>query len=100
MPQTDPHAQLVSADTRPLLVELLGAGEWIVSLPACGRSLHVYRLDPADWLVSEVGRDSEGRGATLEQALARLSAAVSSPGGWWDLVAGALDAGQSARGDR
>jgi hypothetical protein len=50
----------------------------------------VYRLAPADWLVSEVGRGSEGRGADLKQALAELSAGFPPPD-WWDVVAGALD---------
>jgi hypothetical protein len=52
--------------------------------------LHVYRLAPTDWLVSEVGRGSEGRGRNLRQALAALSAGVSSPD-WWDLAVGVLD---------
>lgn len=51
-------------------------------LPADVRSLHVYRLAAADWLVSEVGRTTEGRGSDLRRALADLSARVPGPG-WW-----------------
>lgn len=71
-------------DGQPV-VEVQGPAEWIVRAPH-GRSLHVYRLAPADWLVSEVGRSSEGRGTGLEQALAALSARVS-PADWWVVVA-------------
>lgn len=69
-------------------VEVRAPAEWIVTLPASSRSLHIYRLGPADWLVSEVGRASEGRGADLKQALVRLGAGVAPD--WWDLVAEAL----------
>ncbi len=82
----------ISHDQR-LLIEVRGRGEWIVDSPAGGRSLHVYRLAPSDWLVSEVGRDSEGRGSDLRQALAALSAGVSAPD-WWELLVDTLDRGQ------
>ncbi len=72
------------------VVDTPGPGEWIVGVPAGGRSLHVYRLAPGDWLVSEVGRRSEGRGTDLRQALAALSAGVPSPD-WWNVVAAAFD---------
>jgi hypothetical protein len=81
--------QLPSLDQR-VVVDVRGPSEWIVGVPAGGRSLHVYRLAPADWLVSEVGRGSEGRGADLKQALAALSAGASYPE-WWEAVAGALE---------
>ncbi len=81
--------QLPALDPQ-VVVDGRAPGEWIVGLPSGGRSLHVYRLAPADWLVSEVGRPSEGRGTDLRQALAALSAGLASPD-WWDLVAGALD---------
>jgi hypothetical protein len=42
-------------------------------------------LPPGDWLVSEAGRRSEGQRTGLKQALAALSAGVSSPD-WWDAV--------------
>ena len=89
------QTQPPSLDQR-ILVEARGPGEWIVSLPAGGRSLHVYRLASADWLVSEVGRGNEGRGTDLRHALAALSAGVLSPD-WWDSVAGALDGGEEPR---
>lgn len=83
------QAHLPSLEQR-LVVDVPGPGEWIVRVPAGGRSLHVYRLAPGDWLVSEVGRRSEGRGTDLREALARLSAGAPSPD-WWNLVAVALD---------
>ena len=85
--------QLSSLDQRQLVVDVRSPTEWIVGVPALGHALHVFRLAPGDWLVSEVGRDSEGRGADLKQALAALSARVS-PAGWWDVVAEALDASE------
>jgi hypothetical protein len=84
-----PQTQLPSLDQQ-VLVDARGPGEWIVGVPAGTRSLHVYRLTPADWLVSEVGRGSEGRGTDLGQALAALSAVVSSSPDWWEAVAGTL----------
>jgi sarcosine oxidase gamma subunit len=80
--------KLLSPDQR-VVVDVRGPGEWIVHSPAGGRSLHVYRLAPADWLVSEVGRGSEGRGTDLRQALATLSAGVPPPE-WWDVAAETL----------
>lgn len=79
-----------------VVIDVRGPGEWIVDTPAGGRSLHVYRLAPADWLVSEVGCGNEGRGRNLEQALAALSAEVSSPD-WWDLLADTLDGSREPR---
>ena len=55
--------------------------------PAFG-ALHVYQLAPCDWLVSDVGRDNEGRGADLIAALTVLFAG-SSLDLWGPLVAGA-----------
>jgi len=86
------QTQLSSPDQR-VTVDVRGPGEWIVGGPAGGRSLHVYRLAPTDWLVSVVGRRSEGRGTSLKQALAALSAGVSTPA-WWDLAAEELDSGE------
>ena len=88
--------QLAKPDQQRLVVDARGPGEWIVRVHPHGRSLHVYRLAPADWLVAEVGRGNEGRGRDLQQALAALSAGVSPPD-WWDAVAEALDGG-SRRG--
>ena len=63
-----------------------------MGLPAGGRSLHVYRLAPADWLVSEVGLGNEGRGSDLMQALAALAPGVCLPD-WSQALAEALDDG-------
>lgn len=84
-----------SNTTRPseeqrIVVEATGPGEWIVGAPPGGRSLHIYRIAPGDWLVSEVGRGNEGRGADIAQALAVLSPGESAPD-WWSSVAGLLD---------
>ncbi len=84
--------QLAKRDQQRLVVDVRGPGEWIVGVRPHGRSLHVYRLASADWLVSEVGRGNEGRGGDLQQALTALSARVSAPD-WWDAVAEALDCG-------
>jgi len=81
-PSPDP-AESVTVDVR-------APGEWIASGPGAGPSLHVYRLDDADWLVSEVGRHSEGRGDTLAAAIAALSLA-SAPPSWWSALAEMLD---------
>lgn len=67
----------------PLVVEARGPGEWIVSAPDGGRPLHVYRMPAGDWLVSEVGRGNEGRGADLRQALGALGAGGRVPD-WWE----------------
>jgi hypothetical protein len=71
------------------VVDVCGPGEWIVGVSSGGRSLHVYRVAPGDWLVSEVGRDTEGLGADLAQALAALAAGAPRAI-WWDSVAEAL----------
>jgi hypothetical protein len=76
-----------------LVIDVRGPGEWIVGTPAGGRSLHVYRLARADWLVSEVGRGTEGRGEDLRRALAALPTDACSPD-WRDLLADALDCGE------
>jgi hypothetical protein len=73
-----------------LLIDVRGAGEWIVGVPGGGRSLHVYRLGHADWLVSEVGCGNEGRGSDLKQALAVLLVDIPRPD-WWELVPRTLD---------
>lgn len=86
------HIQSSSLDQH-VSVDVRGPGEWIVAGPTGERSLHVYRLAPADWLVSVVGRDSEGRGKNLKQALAVLSSGFSSAA-WWDLAAELIDAGE------
>lgn len=72
-----------------LVIDPRGPGEWIVGVPESARSLHVYRLAPADWLVSEVGCGNEGRGSSLKQALAALSVDIPAPD-WWDLPRGML----------
>jgi len=73
-----------------IVLDVRGPGEWIVTTPAEGHALHIYTLSPGDWLVSEVGRDSEGRGANLSRALYALSAGAAAPE-WWELVVDALD---------
>jgi hypothetical protein len=70
-------------------IEAHGAGEWIVRSAAHARALHVYQLTPGDWLVSEVGRGSEGRGPDLAHALRALAAEAYAPA-WWELVASEL----------
>jgi hypothetical protein len=76
---------------RGVVVETRGPDEWIVSARVSGRALHVYRLTTEDWLVSEVGRDSEGRGSDLRRALVAMSDGGTTEG-WWELVVDALDA--------
>jgi hypothetical protein len=73
-----------------IVVDARGPGEWIVGVQRAGHALHVYRIGPADWLVSEVGRANEGRGRDLRRALASLAAAVW-PGEWWEAIAHALE---------
>jgi len=87
--------QPISHDLR-VLIEVRGCGEWIADAAHGGRSLHVYRLGVADWLVSEVGRDNEGRGGDLRAALAALSVGVSAPD-WWEFLVDTLDRGEEAR---
>ena len=65
-------------------------GEWIVGSSGSERRLHVYRLAPDDWLISEVGLGNEGRGMDPASALAELSRAVA-PAGWWSGAAEALN---------
>lgn len=77
-----------------LAVEARGAGEWIVSAPDRSGALHVYRLGPGDWLVSEVGQENEGRGRRLEGALAMLSS-PDWPAERWPAIAAALEAEES-----
>ncbi len=76
-----------------VLVDIRGPGEWIVTVDRRERPLHVYRLGRADWLVSEVGRENEGRGHDLTQALIALSAG-EAPADWCQVIADALDAGR------
>ena len=79
-----------SLDDRRVVVEVQDPGEWIVGASSCGRSLHIYRVAQAYWLVSKVGRGNEGRGADLPQALGALSAGGPASG-WWSSVPAALD---------
>lgn len=83
-------------DGYEVVVDECGPGEWIVDVPGHDRPLHVYRLGPANWLVSEVGRRSEGRGGDLSRALAAVSAGAPLAV-WGHLVADALDVGEEAR---
>lgn len=85
----------ISHDQR-ILIEVRERGEWIAESAPRDRALHIYRLGGADWLVSEVGRDSEGRGSTLKAALAALSLGVSAPD-WWELLLDPLDRGSEPR---
>ena len=85
-----PDAPHGSAFEDQLVAERRGPAEWIVGAPRGGPSLHVYRIGPEDWLVSEVGRSTEGRGRDLERALADLDVA-EWPARSWDAVAQALD---------
>jgi hypothetical protein len=74
-----------------LTIELRAPGEWIVSADGAVRALHIYRLAPSDWLVSEVGRGNESRGPALADALAALAAGGVTLA-WWRDVVTALDA--------
>jgi len=85
------------ADHQPLVVEVTGPGEWIVGAPICGRGLHIYRVAPGDWLVSEVGCNNEGRAADLAGALAALCDTSSAPS-WWSSVPSVLDDEEEAAG--
>ena len=77
-------------DHQGVVVEVRGPGEWIVGAPTGGRRLHVYRVAADDWLVSEVGRRNEGRGADLTRAITALSG--DGPAcDWWRLVPAALE---------
>jgi len=96
----DRRSQPAASSAQPVLVEACAPGEWIVSLTAGERPLHVFRLTPWDWLVSEVGRGNEGRGPDLPTAIAAPSAAAASAPGWWAHVAEALRAaGGPSSGD-
>lgn len=86
-----------TADDPQLLLDARGAGEWIVSAQAGGPALHVYRLGEADWLVSVVGRGSEGRGRSLAHALGALAASVAALD-WWSAVPALIDEGERERG--
>jgi hypothetical protein len=90
------HAKMPSQPQLPprpldheVFIEARDSGEWIVSVPGCKQPLHVYRLGPTDWLVSEVGRSNEGRGSDLTQALGALSRGTATTD-WWKAVAEAL----------
>lgn len=72
-----------------LVLERRGSDEWIVRTATDGRHLHVYRVGDGDWIVSEVGRDSEGRGRDLSRALSALASDDTRPD-WWDAVPAAL----------
>jgi hypothetical protein len=78
-------------DHQGVTVEGRGPGEWIVGAPTGERRLHVYRVAADDWLVSEVGRGNEGRGADLARALAAL-AGNGPPRDWWRFVPEAIEA--------
>jgi hypothetical protein len=81
-----------------------GPPSWISSsssTSAGARSLHIYRVAPADWLVSEVGRGTEGRGPDVRRALIALYDGAPCPE-WADSVADALgvaEAGSSGDED-
>lgn len=75
-----------AGDDDPLIIESPSPDEWIVGTRAeGGRALHVYRVAGGDWLVSEVGRGSEGRGPDLSAALIALPAGASAPD-WWGSI--------------
>ena len=77
------------APTQPIMLDVRGPGEWIVSSPLGGKPLHVQRLPDGDWLVAETGSNNEGRAAQLQQAIATLSAKCA-PADWWSVIAAAL----------
>ena len=89
------QSPLASSPQHQLAVELRSAGEWIVGRDGGDRRLHVYRLGADDWLISEVGRQNEGRGANFKQALIAL-AAVGWPAEW----AAALTEAVAVKDDR
>ena len=74
-----------------LVVDVRGSDEWIVTSSDGARPLHVYRVGPADWLVSEVGRGTEGRGPDIRRALSALYDGRRRPE-WADSLVDALDA--------
>jgi len=73
-----------------VFVDTLGPAEWIFGASNGGLVVHAYRLEPGDWLVSDVGGEHEGRGPTLRRALAELAKCVP-PAAWWDHAAELLD---------
>ncbi len=72
-------------DDDGIVVETPGRDEWIVGTRTGERALHVYRVANGDWLVSEVGRGSEGRGSDLSAALMALRAGAPAPR-WWAAI--------------
>jgi hypothetical protein len=72
-----------------LVLERRGSDEWIVRAATAGRYLHVYRVGDGDWIVSEVGRDSEGHGRHLSRALSAVASDDTRPN-WCDAVPAAL----------
>ena len=78
-----------SFEPQGLVVEARGRDEWIVGPRPSQRALHVYRLEPSGWLVSEVGQPNEGRGTSLAEALAALAGGSAIPE-WWRLVERAI----------
>ncbi|HUH80868.1 MAG TPA: hypothetical protein VLZ06_06030 [Solirubrobacteraceae bacterium] len=77
-------------------LEARGAGEWIARPPGDGAALHIYELAATDWLVSEVGQTSEGRGSDVRSALAALARGRSAPA-WWQGVVETLDGNGGAQ---
>jgi len=78
------------SDHQAVVVDVRAQGEWIVGAPTGERRLHIYRMAPDDWLVSEVGCRNEGRGLDLAGALTAL-ARNGVPRDWWGLVPAALE---------
>jgi hypothetical protein len=72
-------------DNDRIVVETPGPDEWIVGTRTGERAVQVYRVADGDWLVSEVGRGSEGRGTDLATALRALRAGARAPQ-WWDSI--------------
>jgi hypothetical protein len=89
--------QFSSAD-QSIALDVRGLVEWIDGVTSGERPLHVYELAPSDWLVSEVGRTSEGRATDLKQAIDALSA-QGAASDWWDVVPGTLDGGEDRPSD-
>ncbi len=84
-------------DDERIIVESPSPDEWIVGTRTGGRALHIYRVAGGDWLVSEVGRGTEGRGSDLTGALIALLAGAPAPD-WWSSIPMAIgDASDSSR---
>ena len=84
-------------DHERVIVESPGPDEWIVGMHTGGRALHIYRVAGGDWLVSEVGRGTEGRGPDLTRALMALLAGAPAPD-WWSSIPAAIgEASDSSR---